>query len=150
AARAAAEIKTRCFSVDEASVLADLKPRDRRYIRLGGGLMLAGFLAYLAHTIAPVGDARFARFFETWVSAGLMLGAAASCLLRAFISKRERAGWALMGVGLIAYAAGEIYYAVAIAGTGEVPIPSPADAGYLAFYPLAYAALLLLMRERLG
>jgi diguanylate cyclase (GGDEF)-like protein len=131
-------------------VLADLTIRDRRLLRLAGGLMLAGFLAFLAHTVVRYGDAGVARFVETWVYDGLLLGAAASCLLRALLIKRERAGWALMGAGLLAYSAGEIYYAAAISGTGEVPIPSPADAGYLAFYPLAYASLLLLTRERLG
>jgi len=123
---------------------------DRRLIRLGGGVMLVGFLAFLLHTTVGYGDAGVADFLNTWLYNALLLGAAASCLLRALLIERERAGWALMGAGLVAYAAGEIYYAAALSGGGEVPIPSLADAGYLAFYPLAYASLLLLMRERLG
>ena len=31
-----------------------------------------------------------------------------------------------------------------------MPIPSPADAGYLLFYPLAYAGLIVLVRARIG
>ena len=112
--------------------------------------MLVGFLVFLAHTTVGYGDEGVAEFFNTWLYNALLLGAAASCLLRVILVRRERAGWALMGVGLVVYAAGEIYYAAAFAGGGEVPIPSLADAGYLAFYPLAYASLLLLMRERLG
>lgn len=112
--------------------------------------MLVGFLAFLAHTTVGFGDAGVADFLNIWLYNGLLLGASASCLVRAFLIERERAGWALMGAGLVAYAAGEIYYAAAFAGSGEVPIPSLADAGYLAFYPLAYSSLLLLVRERLG
>ena len=112
--------------------------------------MLVAFLAFLAHTTIGYGDAGVADILNTWLYNGLLLVAAASCLLRALLIERERAGWALMGAGLVAYAAGEIYYAAALSGGGEVPIPSLADAGYLAFYPLAYASLLLLMRERLG
>ena len=51
---------------------------------------------------------------------------------------------------MLLYTGGEIYYAAVLAGKASVPIPSPADGGYLAFYPLAYAALIVLLRARIG
>ena len=79
-----------------------------------------------------------------------MLTSAAACLLRAGLVRRERLAWALLGVGLLLYTGGEIYYSAVLSGQASVPIPSPADAGYLAFYPLAYAGLIVLLRTRIG
>ena len=79
-----------------------------------------------------------------------MLTSAAACLLRAALVRRERLAWALLGVGLLLYTGGEIYYAAVLAEQATVPIPSPADGGYLSFYPLAYVALVALLRARIG
>src|SRR6185295_13085862 len=79
-----------------------------------------------------------------------MLTSAVACLLRAALIRRERVAWTLLGAGLLLYTGGEIYYAAVLAGRASVPIPSLADGGYLAFYPLAYAALVALMRARIG
>ena len=79
-----------------------------------------------------------------------MLTSGGACLLRAALIRRERIARALLGVGLLLYTGGEIYYAAVLAGKASVPIPSPADGGYLAFYPLAYAALIVLLRARIG
>ncbi|HTT95109.1 MAG TPA: diguanylate cyclase [Solirubrobacterales bacterium] len=78
-----------------------------------------------------------------------MLAAAGSCLVRARAAREERLGWALLGLALAVWAAGEIYFGVALSGDAAIPIPSPADAGYLLFYPIAYAGLIVLMRRRL-
>ena len=79
-----------------------------------------------------------------------MVGAAASCLARAALVRRERAAWTLIGAGLLIWTGGEIYYEAVLAASGSVPIPSPADLGYLLFYPLTYAGLIVLLRERIG
>jgi diguanylate cyclase (GGDEF)-like protein len=78
-----------------------------------------------------------------------MIGAAGACLLRARRRDDERRGWALLGLALAVWVAGEIYYEVALAQNSKVPIPSPADAGYLLFYPIAYAGLIVIVRRRL-
>src|SRR6185312_4683132 len=57
--------------------------------------------------------------------------------------------WGLLGLALAAWTAGEIYYEVVLATRATVPVPSPADAGYLLFYPIAYAGLIVLVRRRL-
>src|SRR5207244_2070528 len=38
---------------------------------------------------------------------------------------------------------------VVLTGDASIPIPSPADAGYLLFYPFAYAGVIALARRRL-
>ncbi len=84
-----------------------------------------------------------------WLYDALILGAAAACLLRAWKFRDERLGWALLGLALTCWTAGEIYYGVVLTGDGSIPVPSPADAGYLLFYPIAYAGLIVLVRRRL-
>jgi diguanylate cyclase (GGDEF)-like protein len=85
---------------------------------------------------------------ENWIYAALTVAAAAACLARVWLNKKERLAWGLIGLALAAWAAGEIYYALVLAGSGQVPIPSPADLGYLLFYPFAYAGVILLARRR--
>jgi len=76
------------------------------------------------------------------VAAGLAL------LLRAEAARRERAAWALLAVAVLCWAAGELYWTTFILDAPEPPYPSPADGFYLAFYPLAYIGLALLVRAR--
>jgi two-component system, cell cycle response regulator len=127
-----------------------LSSRTRTMI-LGGGLATLCLLAaFIAHAALGFGGAGAETFFGIWVYDALMLSSAAACIMRAVLFPRERLAWALLGAGLLLWTGGEIYYSVALGGGDSVPIPSPADAGYLAFYPLAYAALIALLRIRIG
>ncbi len=57
-------------------------------------------------------------------------------LRRASRRRAARAlAWSLIGCGVLAWTAGDVYWAVVIADLEEIPIPSPADAGYLLFVP---------------
>jgi diguanylate cyclase (GGDEF)-like protein len=130
--------------------MAKLNPRQRLLLRCGGAALILGWLAFSLHAATGFGGSAAETLFGTWVYDALMLGAAASCLVRAAIVRRERLAWVLLGAGLVTWTAGEIFYSAAFAGSETVPIPSLADAGYLAFYPLAYISLIVLMRERIG
>jgi two-component system, cell cycle response regulator len=92
----------------------------------------------------------FSSVLENWVYNLLLIVAAGSCLARATMYRRERLAWALLGTALLVWTAGEIYFETTLSGRATVPIPSPADAGYLLFYPIAYAGLIVLMRARVG
>jgi diguanylate cyclase (GGDEF)-like protein len=73
----------------------------------------------------------------------------AICGLRALRSRgTERAAWALLTLGLFGYAAGDVYWTIALQDAAEQPYPSLADAGYLSIYPAAYIGLVLLLRAR--
>ena len=80
---------------------------------------------------------------------GLVVGAAVLCVARAALRRDERLAWALMGVALALWAAGDIYWTAVLAALEEPPYPSLADAGYLGFLPVAYVAVVLLVRQRL-
>lgn len=125
--------------------MSDLSPEVTRLVRAGGALAVLAFAVYALNAVFHFGGG---AVFDSWIYDGLLVFAAASCFARALLVRRERLAWALMGVGLALWTAGEIYYSLAFAGSETVPIPSLADVGYLAFYPFAYAALILLVRAR--
>src|SRR5436309_9065324 len=83
-----------------------------------------------------------------WLYQLVEAGAAAACLLRAARGP-ERGAWLCLGLGMAFFCAGDVYYTVAF-GDGDAAFPSPADAGYLAFYPASYVALVLFTRARLA
>jgi two-component system, cell cycle response regulator len=77
-----------------------------------------------------------------------VVGAGLACLVRARAAGRERAAWLFLAAAMLAWAAGEIYWTAYIEGNADAPYPSPADLGYLLFYPLAAAGLYMLVRAR--
>ena len=78
----------------------------------------------------------------------VVLGAGVACLVRASDYRPEHSAWILLGIAILCWGAGEVYWTVAIEGNPDAPFPSPADIGYLAFYPFAYAGLAMLVRAR--
>jgi len=70
------------------------------------------------------------------------------CLARALRRGPERLAWLLIGSGVLAWSLGEVYYTAVLWDATEIPIPSPADHGYLLFPPLVLAGILLLLRAR--
>ena len=87
-------------------------------------------------------------FFKTYVFSGLPILAAAVCLMRARTAGPERTSWALIGIGMLLWAAGSIYWSALLKQLEEPPYPSVADALYLGFYPACYVALMLLAGPR--
>ena len=59
-------------------------------------------------------------------------------------------GWALIGIGGLCWAAGDIYWTLVLGNLANPPVPSLADAGYLSFCPFAFAGILSLVRQRLS
>ena len=86
-------------------------------------------------------SSRFAHDVVLVVAAGI-------CLARGVLVARERAAWLLIGAGVTAWTLGEIYYTAVLWYDSSPPIPSPADAGYLLFPPLALTGMLVLVRRR--
>ena len=60
----------------------------------------------------------------------------------------ERRAWRWIGAGIAAWTLGEIYYTAVLWTAEEIPIPSPADGGYLLFPPLTLVGMFALMRTR--
>lgn len=110
-------------------------------------LLLGGTLLVALHYWLGVGsDLHDAIGGVVYV--GVVLGAGLACMARASAFGRERRAWQLIGAAILAWGAAEVYWSISIDGNAGAPYPSPADVGYLLFYPLAIAGLALLVRAR--
>jgi diguanylate cyclase (GGDEF)-like protein len=69
------------------------------------------------------------------------------CLWRARNATSFQRAWGVLGVGLAVYGAGNIYWTIFIRPQDPEPFPTFADALWLAFYPCAFIALLMIVRE---
>ena len=140
-------VTTGSRSADE-SVAGREAPRAGRTspaVWVGLGVLALGVLAFTLSTLLRDQPGRIVLFDGVLYSV-LNMSAAAFVFFRAFTVRAERVSCLLVGAGLASSAAGDVVYA---AWVPEGQIPSLADVLYLAFYPLVYAGMVLLMRERL-
>jgi diguanylate cyclase (GGDEF)-like protein len=123
-------------------------PRHAQALRRLLTILLLGGTALVAvHDWLGIGGGLHLAIGEPLYDA-VVLGAGIACLLRASDYKRERAAWVFIGLAILCWGAAEVYWTIAIEGNESAPYPSPADVGYLAFYPLAYMGLAMLVRAR--
>jgi diguanylate cyclase (GGDEF)-like protein len=87
--------------------------------------------------------------FDTGIYNGLLLVSSCACLARGLLVRAERLPWLLLGAALLLWTAGDFYYLAFLSDLDEIPIPSISDPFYLAFYPVSYVALALLLRARI-
>jgi len=111
-------------------------------------VVAVGFGFLVLHLAFGLGGERLDGFAQKWVYDALELLAGAGCLLRAVANREERAAWAVLGLGILAFALGDVLYDFVY--DGDPPGVSICDAFYLAFYPACYAALALLLRARIS
>ena len=78
----------------------------------------------------------------------MLLLVAGVCLWRGGPSAPNAVAWLLIGAGVLGWTFGELYYTAVLWDESSPPIPSPADAGYLAFPLLTFAGMLALLRSR--
>lgn len=107
-------------------------------------LLVAGFVAFI--TLRPLGDEATVAVDDVLLVAVPAL-AGLVCLRAARRREgNERFAWSFLGSAALAWSAGQLAWTVEeLAFGNEVPFPSWADVGYLAFIPLAGAGLLLLV-----
>jgi two-component system cell cycle response regulator len=86
--------------------------------------------------------------FQKFACNIVFLGCAPVCAVRAYRGPGERTAWMLMAIALLSWGLAQLYFTLFQWNLDEIPVPSLADAGFLLFYPPAYAALALLYRSR--
>jgi two-component system cell cycle response regulator len=106
----------------------------------------AWLAAYELHLVVPVSF--MAPLFDRYSHDALLLLATGLCALRAVRFRTERLAWSLIAGALLSWSLGEIYYTAVLWTAKTIPVPSPADIGYLGVYPLAFSGLILLLRTR--
>jgi len=121
--------------------------RGERAIRAILALVLFGGTAAVAfHDWLGLGGSRLDYLTSGPLYDAVVVAAGLACLLRARTA--ERGAWLAIGAAILCWGAAEIYWTAFILHDPSPPYPSPADLGYLAFYPGAALGLALLVRAR--
>ena len=113
-------------------------------IRIALVVLAIGVIAFTASSVLKVSAGRV--FFDEFLYPALNLLAAGLIVVRAYRVTAERLAWTLIAAGMTCSAMGDVIYALWVS---DGQSPSAADPAYLAYYPLVYAGLLLLLRARL-
>jgi diguanylate cyclase (GGDEF)-like protein len=116
----------------------------RAWAPLTWAIAVAGVVAFglVLLTTSP-GDG-INSFFNVWVYLGLVLLSVAIVARRAYTVENDRTAWIVITAALASTAFAEIYSAA----VSPTQYPSPADVGWLAFYPLLYVGIVLLIHPR--
>jgi two-component system, cell cycle response regulator len=91
-----------------------------------------------------------ASVFDNWVYYLILIGAAGITLGRGFFGDGERRAWLALGIAVVFWTLGDLYWVLFLRDDATVPFPSISDAFYLAFFPPAYVSFVLLFRARIG
>jgi two-component system cell cycle response regulator len=116
----------------------------RSWTLVAGALILAAFAAYSAVVLLTPPESELNRFFTAWFYQGLIVASVAIAGARAVLVRRDRLAWAVITASLACTSFAELYY---LAVQPEA-YPSIADFGWIAFYPLVYVGMVLLVRRR--
>jgi diguanylate cyclase len=104
-----------------------------------GVLLAAYWVSWLfrTHASSPLDD---------WCVDGFEVVAAGVCLAKGVARRPGRAMPLILGLALLSWATGDIVLAIESLGGATPSTPSLADGFYVAFYPLAYVAIVIFMR----
>jgi diguanylate cyclase (GGDEF)-like protein len=120
-------------------------PRQRRVVISVAVVMLLALAANLATGLGLGGESAL-PVVSKWGQNVVLVAAVALCWLRAARPGADRVAWMVLTAALFAWTAGNLYWTAFLYDLDEPPFPSPADAGWLLFFPLAYLCLGLLVR----
>jgi diguanylate cyclase (GGDEF)-like protein len=112
-------------------------------------VVLAALVVVIAHSTFGFGSSH-SYFIEEWVYDFVTMSAALATLWRAVVRREERLAWALLGFGLLGWAAGDLYWTVLLRGMSDPTFPSGSDALYIAGYALILAGIVAYVRARVG
>lgn len=129
-----------------------LRRRDR-FLRPFGvaviwPLLAIAALAYAVHQSLGIGGTGVNDFFNNWLDAAVLWAAAAVCLVGALRASRSRAPWVLVALALACWAAGDTVWSIRFSSATVTPETSISDVLWLAWYPLVFAAMAMLVRDR--
>jgi diguanylate cyclase (GGDEF)-like protein len=113
-------------------------------------VLFGGAALVIVHDWIGIGGSNLDTAINGVAYDAVVVCAGLACLTRALRGGPERGAWLAISASILAWAAGEIWWTLYIEGNPHAPYPSPADVGYLAFYPLAILGLYLLVRARAG
>ena len=114
------------------------------------GLLFAWVVGYALQGWIPSHPLN-ASLLGKYASDAVQMAAGLVCIAAGVRARgAERLAWLLIGAGIVVWTVGDVYWALFLADRDSIPVPSPADAGYLLFVPLTFSGIVLLIRARLA
>jgi diguanylate cyclase (GGDEF)-like protein len=107
------------------------------------GLLLVAYFV----TLVTQPAARDSLLLNGWGSAAFEISVSVLTLLRALTTRRDPTIPFAFGTGMLMWALGDVVLTFESRHGAEPLSPSPADLFYILFFPLAYLALVLIVRE---
>jgi diguanylate cyclase (GGDEF)-like protein len=114
------------------------------------GTLCVLLAACAVHAVAGFDAGPLAWLLEKWGYNVVLVGSGLACLARGVRVREERAAWLTMGVGVVGWALGNVYYTVVLWNLDPIPIPSISDVLWLGYYPIVYVAVAMLLRARIA
>jgi two-component system cell cycle response regulator len=107
---------------------------------------LVGWAVLREAEVGPLRSALHGPAFGKLAYWTVVVGASLLTIARGrSIRGREGLAWGLIGSGSLLWAAADVYWTLVLSKHDVIPVPSISDAGYIAFYPLVFAGLCLLL-----
>jgi hypothetical protein len=114
-------------------------------------LFLTALVALITCSLSfGVGGEPLEMFVLKWLFPAGIIAAGLLAMARAPQAPRERLAWFLIGLGVVLWGVGLVYWEFALASLEAPPFSSLSDAFWLAFYPPTYIGLALLLHNRLA
>jgi len=123
-----------------------LPSRARKVV---AGVALAAVLAFVAGSLLDVAEPFFHGPWLTGLACVIPTLATVAAARKATRARRDRLAWTLIALGLGCWTLAGIARFTLFDDPGERPVPSWVDPLFLAMYPLVYAGLIVLIRNRL-
>lgn len=120
----------------------DLAPR---LIQLVTGALVVAYT--LSTALRRAGTA--SSFFDSWVGNLGYGGCVLLCAWRAATKSPRRLAWAIIAFSLALFTAGAVLWTTTVQYRNPVPYPSISDVFFLAFYPVAFVGVGLLIHDSL-
>jgi diguanylate cyclase (GGDEF)-like protein len=111
---------------------------------------LAVFLVVYLISLLVRGGEPYWTWLDGWLICAAELTASSLCIARAFVPRPGRRAALVLGLSLLSWTIGDLILTTESLGGATPPTPSPADLFYLLFYPLAYVAVVLFIRDEAG
>jgi two-component system cell cycle response regulator len=106
--------------------------------------------ACVVNSLAGIDAGPLQWLLAKWGYNVVLLGSGLVCLARAVLVARERRAWLTVAIGVIGWSLGNVYYTAVLWDLGAIPVPSPSDALWIAYYPIVYAGVAMLLRARVA
>jgi two-component system, cell cycle response regulator len=121
--------------------------REIRWAFAALGVLLA---ACAIHALAGFDAGPLSWLLEKWGYNVVLVGSGVACVARGVTVRAERAAWLTMGAGVVGWALGNVYYTAVLWDMDPIPIPSLSDVLWIAYYPIVYVAVAMLLRARIA